>query len=287
MNVSESAPSPRGQTPDRGFTLRDYLEAARLASNRARTVTIILLVVSVIMLIGVLNSLYHCWAQRRILACSSPQSEYVAGNIGPPPVLHCGESDESFSHERVLYEQRYHELYAGLMKQYVENGFGVQVPLFGVTIDANDFGAFGGFALLIVLFMFDYCARQESQNLTVSFNRAMEGRELMEFYDLLAMHQLLTVPLRAEGERRERSAVFPKVICLLPFIVQAVVVSHDFYTNPTGNALDPTHNAILNVIAVIWLLLMIPASIWTIRRLYGIDRTWDTWAKIRFRSVTP
>src|SRR3954469_18042618 len=137
MTVDEVRTPQPGQSLDTNFTLRDYLEAARLASNRARTVTIVLLVTSVVMLIGMLNSLYHSWAQRRILASSSPYAEYVADNIGPQPVRQIGESDKALTERRSLYQERYHELYASLMKEYVESEFGVRVPLFGVKIDVN------------------------------------------------------------------------------------------------------------------------------------------------------
>lgn len=282
MSTDELSSQQRDQSVATNFTLRDYLEAARLASNRARTVTIVLLVTSVVMLIGMLNSLYHSWAQRRILASASPYARYVADNIGPPPVRQIGETEKVLNDKRSLYQERYHELYASLMKEYVESEFGVRVPLFGVKIDVNDLGAFGGFALLIVLFMFDYSARREAENLSVSFNRAMQAGQVHEFYDLLAMHQLFTVPLRARTEKRERSAIFPKAICLLPIVVQIIVVAHDLYTNQAGDTLDPIHNDILNGCAFVWLLLMIPISIWTLRRLQDIDHTWDSWAAIRF-----
>jgi hypothetical protein len=164
----------------------------------------------------------------------------------------------------------------------VDSGFGVRVPLFGVTIDTNDLGAFGGFALLVVLFMFDYSTRREHQNLKVAFACAMAEGALPRFYDLLAMHQLLTVPLREAGRKRELSAALPKLICLLPLIVQAAEVGTDLQSNPIGNALDPLHNIILVCVETFCLLVMMPLSYWTLRRLYDVDRTWDAWAKVRF-----
>lgn len=262
--------------------LRDYLEAARLASDRARTVTVVLVVASVINLIGMLNALDHAWMERRLLQSATPASDYVSGLIGPPPVLHSGETDKEFAHAREIYESHYHELYAAFTKAFVDSGFGVRVPLFGVTIDTNDLGAFGGFALLVILFMFDYSTRREHQNLKVAFECAMVEGALPMFYDLLAMHQLLTVPLREAGRKRELSAALPKLICLLPLIVQAVEVATDLQSNPTGNALDPLHNTILVCVETFCFLLMMPLSYWTLRRLYDVDRTWDTWAKVRF-----
>ena len=122
--------------------LRDYLKAARLASDRARKVTVVLVIASVVVLIGMVNSMDHAWMERRLDRASNPDDPYVRNNIGPAPVQR-GEAADLFKHRRELYEQRYHDFYSELMKSYIESGFGVRVPLFGVTIDANDLAAFG------------------------------------------------------------------------------------------------------------------------------------------------
>jgi hypothetical protein len=135
--------------------------------------------------------------------------------------------------------------------------------------------------------MFDYCARRESENLKVSFGRAKAEGDLGQFYDLLAMHQLLTVPKRSLETRRGSSAIFPKLICLLPLIAQGLVVGHDIYTDPTSNTLDLLHNKILLGIEAFWLILLCAFCFWTMRHLFEIDRTWDSWAEERFERSEP
>jgi hypothetical protein len=266
--------------------LPDYLSAARTASDRARNVTIVLTVASVVMLVGMLNSLYHSWAARRLLECANPDSSYVTDNIGPAPnpaLARYQQHPKLYLEERARFEERYRDLNAELTKSYVETAFGVRVPLFGIFLDINDLGALGGFGLLIILFMFDYSVRQETENLKVGFERALADKELESFYDLLAMYQLLTVPLRKHKQSRAASAALPKAICVLPILVQLSVVGHDVYTNPTGEALDALHNTILLVCEMTWLFLMVPLTYWTTRRLCEVDRIWDQWALVRFR----
>src|SRR5260221_6439514 len=276
-----------------GLELRDYLDAARLASDRARTVTFVLVVASVIMLIGMMNALDHAWMQRRLLNSRSAFDQptrrkaadwYVRDFIGPGPVRQPNDTRESFEYARKAYDERFRILYSEFTRSFVESGFGVKVPLFGVTIDTNDMGAFGGFALLVIIFMFDYSVRREHDNLSVAFNRAMDEEALPEFYDVLAMHQLLTVPRRTPTGRRGISALLPKFICLLPLIVQGVVLATDINSDATGDGLDPLHNTILFWLEAFWFLLILVLSTWTLRRLFAVDRTWDHWAKERFEK---
>ena len=62
--------------------LRDYLKAARLASDRARKVTVVLVIASVVVLIGMVNSMDHAWMERRLDRASNPDDPYVRNNIG-------------------------------------------------------------------------------------------------------------------------------------------------------------------------------------------------------------
>ena len=240
------------------------------------------------MLVGMLNSLYHSWSARRVLLASDSNGDYVSDNIGLPPSTTSPKyrNDRSlYEHELMLYEERYKSLYAAFVRSYVDTGFGVHVPLFGIAVDINDLGAIGGVASLIILFVFDYSVRREIENLHVGFTRAADDNEVAAFYDLLAMYQLLTVPRRNRVDKRERTAALPKLICVLPMVVQLIVVAHDIWTNPTGESLDRVHNDILLACEFGALILMVPLTYWTTRRLYEVDRIWDQWADVRFGEL--
>jgi hypothetical protein len=268
------------------LSLFDYLAAASAASHRTRNVTVILVVASVVMFIGMLNSMHHSWAGERLLAASNPDSDYVAENIGRPPItsLKARQSGE-YREAQTLYIKRYQEFYGALMKTYVETGFGVRAPFFGVFVDVNDLGAIGGLAFLIMLSMFAFALRREIENVSVAFYRAFDEQSLTELYDILAMHQFFTVVRRGSSDKRTIAALFPKLVCILPLVVQVVVLAHDWVTNATGETLDVAHNSVLVLWEVIWTAVMFPVTGWILVQVARIDTIWDDWADVRFGFI--
>ena len=85
---------------------RDYLAAAASAAARTRNVSITLVALSVVMFVGMLNSLAHSWAGARILISRDADSRYVQSNIGPAPIRKQFASDAAFDRSRVTYEER-------------------------------------------------------------------------------------------------------------------------------------------------------------------------------------
>jgi hypothetical protein len=284
--VGDAEPGITGK-PASELMMRDYVEAASGASSRTRNVTVTLVIVTILMSIGMLNSLYHSWAGARVLASADPYGEYVTDNIGPVPTSalqrqHMAEHIEA----RRKYDERYHEFYSAIVKSYVDTGFAIRVPFFGLAIDVNDLGFLGGFALLVILAMYDFCIAREGENLSVAFQYGLDRGELAAAYDLLAMHQLFTVPRRSPSHKRRFTSVVPKIICTLPFVVQMIVVGHDIYTNSVGVSLDNLHNTILLYGEVVWCAVMFPVTAWLVLQLVNIDRLWDDWSDVRFSSVS-
>jgi hypothetical protein len=108
---------------------RDYLAAAASAAARTRNVTITLIALSVVMFVGMLNSLEHSWAGARILIASNADHKYVTGNNGRAPAPEQFRDDAVFDRARLAYEERYRQFYSALMRSYVETGFAVMVWL--------------------------------------------------------------------------------------------------------------------------------------------------------------
>ncbi|MEA2415490.1 MAG: hypothetical protein QOI58_2147 [Thermoanaerobaculia bacterium] len=274
-----------GDGPRRLDTL-DYLRAAIAATNRTRTVTMALVVASVILAIGVLNSLYHSWMGTRLLACADPDANYVIETIGQPPIAAVSLRDKQpYKHARELYEDRYQTLYTALTKSYVDTSFAIRVPFFGVAIDANDFGVVGGIGFFIILVMFDFSVRRETANLEVGFAHAKEEGNIAAFYDVLSMHQLFTLPPRSNAPAHGLTGSLPKVICCLPFVVQATIAAHDFATSGIGDQLSDTHMVITFWSEVTFLVLIVLLTTAVFGELRRIEEKWDTWAVERFPSV--
>lgn len=257
--------------------LRDYLEAAVSASSRGRTIIIVLVVTTVIVGIGTLDTLALGWAADRLEASKTIDSKYVAEKLGTPP--------PTTSADYASYVQHYHQLYDALVKSYVDSALSVRAPLFGVTIDINDLGVVGGFALLIELVMFNIAVRHESENLKIGFARAKIDGAVPEFYDLLAMAQVLTIPARYHNHRTRHIRAAVKVICFLPLVAMETFVAHDIYTDSTGVLLDSLHDNILLITEVAFVLLILDLTLRARRLMSATDAIWDEWANIRFAET--
>ena len=127
------------------------------------------------------------------------------------------------TYERSLaaYHGRYRSLWDAIARTYVDNSWIIRVPFLGFSFDVNDLGLLGGTGLLVVLVCYRFFLTREVDNLRLSFEEARRiGKaELEEFYKLLAMRQVFTVPL-TPNIRRTRFLVFtPKLICWFPVAV--------------------------------------------------------------------
>lgn len=68
---------PAGVAPDKSLTLKDYLETATEASKRTRSITIIMVVASVLLMVSVLNSWDKGWMSLRLDALRHTTSKYT------------------------------------------------------------------------------------------------------------------------------------------------------------------------------------------------------------------
>ena len=185
---SDSAPDLRQKRARRGgFDLKHYLEATTQATRRARGTKLALVIASVILFAGIVNSRFSDAAHKRLLLFDQfgqgkiPDS-YVKRFIGD------GGNKESI-------KERYQAFYQAYLREYVENRFVVKVPLFGVSFDVNNLGYIGGVGLVILLIMYQYSLSRELDNLRKAFKQArLYPGQLGSFYELLAMEQVLTLP---------------------------------------------------------------------------------------------
>src|SRR5579871_4027500 len=100
-----------------GLSIQDYLDAAGDSAKRARTISISLVVASVLVFAGLLNSLQHSWMMSRLRLFHDYDKEgygYVSNKIGRPPI------STSVS-DTTLYRIRYQEFYGALSRTFVDN----------------------------------------------------------------------------------------------------------------------------------------------------------------------
>jgi len=270
------------------LNVRDYLKTAEDAAKRSRTILIVLLVASVLTFMGFLNSMKANWMLHRIWALNDAgtftedslnqstlsQAEkdrilkgikYRDARIGYPPNPICGKEEfnkkeDEVQNEKALYQKKFDHFYTSLMNSYIENSYTIRVPFFGVTFDINDLGVLGGAGLLIILFWYLIALMREIDNLRWSFKMAIArlgncGEGIQNFYHLLAMGQVLTVP-RMHGSKRLVVSHTPKVFVILPVAVHWMVTKYDCSSLEIGFQIDLAHT-LLNVKIEVALLLAI------------------------------
>jgi hypothetical protein len=87
--------------------VQDYLDATSDAAKRKRSAGITVVIASLVVFAGLLNSLQHSWMRERLLLCNGVTSPYVIDKIGAPPAAHAA------------WQLRYQQFYASLMQTNV------------------------------------------------------------------------------------------------------------------------------------------------------------------------
>src|SRR6266446_1396671 len=256
------------------LNIQDYLDASSHASTRARTVVVIMVFASVRVFAGLLNSLESHWMEYRLQLLSDINDPYTQGRIGNPPdpsKFPQAEKDPAYQRAVDLHRQKYLAFYSSFAKQHVENAYAIKVPFFGISFDVNDLGLLGGVAFVIILVLFRLCLSREADNLKLSFTEAKKLGQLSEFYHLLAMSQVFTVPRTAYINRGKFLIYVPKVICLFPLFVDSAVIVHDLITLDIGQRLGKLHSAVETVFEILLLLLVVILTWMVITRMFRID----------------
>ena len=175
------------------FSLKDYLETATEASKRVRFTTIVLVVVTVLVFAGFLNSWSHSWSFNRVENLENPYSEYS---------IQFRQDCENHNINAKKCEELKKTLHDSLVKSLVENSYTIKVPFFGVAFDINDLGLLGGFSLAIVLAMLRLTLRSYIVSLRIGFKAAFKYKQQNEFYDLLASRQLFVFPYLEDKKQK-------------------------------------------------------------------------------------
>lgn len=255
--------------------IQDYLDATGDASKRSRAVTIVLVVASIVVFAGWLNSLESQWMQERMLRLQNIEDPYVESYIGKYPEESKYHGDgAAYMRAKTLYQDRYLELYSGMEKAYIDNFLVIKVPFLGFTFDVNDLGLLGGIGFLAILACYRFFLSRENDNLKLSFDEADRLCRLEEFYKLLAMRQVFTVPLHTKINRSKFLMHAPKVICWFPLFVYCLVISNDWMTKIFA-AGSKGHFAFLVIIECAAITMIAKLSWDVTSRLRRMDRVWD------------
>jgi hypothetical protein len=263
--------------PHDELDIQDYLEATSDAAKRTRNASISVVVASVLVFAGLLNSLQHSWMLQRLRTWNEMDSAYVRSKIGEPPKRTVPMSSVDPAYEAALrgYLDRYKEFYSALIRTYVDNSYVIRVPFFGFRVDANDLGLIGGIGFVVLLIILRFNISREVDNLRMAFAEAKRLNQLSEFYVLLAMRQVFTVPATDAINRGPFMVWVPKLFCFAPLAVHISVTIHDFVTVGIGHALSDTHTAILFASEFVLAVAIAILTRMVVKRMLRVDSIWD------------
>lgn len=256
--------------------IQDYLDASGEASQRTRAISIVMIVASVLVFAALLNSMQSSWMKERIIIFNQGLgSKYVESKLGMSPKKEDFQDQNDFVSAKSNYEQKYRDFNSSLIRAYIENSMIVRVPFFGFSFDVNDLGLLSGIGFLIILSCFRFCITREVENLRLSFVESQRLGRLNEFYHLLAMKQVFTVP-KTEYITRTRFLRFaPKFIPAFPLIVYLLVTVNDIRTSWIGDALQRVRFQVLFSFEVITLILLMILTVMVIQRMLRLDDIWE------------
>jgi hypothetical protein len=256
--------------------VKDYLDATIEASTRVRSVTITMVIASVLIFGGLINSLQHEWMLERMHALADPHGSYAERKIGPYPSA-ANLAPAAYADAVANYKERYRYFYEAVARSYVDNELSVKVPLFGFSVDANDLGIVGGIAFIVILIMYRYSITREVGNLRIARNEARRLGQFAEFYNVLAMRQVFTIPPSDTITASPLLVAGPKLICALPLAVHTTVMVHDMRTNGIGAMISEVHNFFLLGFELAAFVALVALTSMAITRHLRIDAVWREW----------
>jgi len=268
---------------------REYLDATNDAAKRTRSIAITMVVASVLVFGGLINSTKHQWMLERLQALGNPIDTYVEAKIGFPPdpktlspgkkwinpIFAAADTKEKAAD---IYKENYRSFYQAVANGYIDS-LSTRVPIFGFSIDPNDIGILGGVAFIAILLMYRFALVREVENLLIAQNASKRLKNPREFYDLISMRQVLTIPPSETLKQSRYLLWLPKMICALPLSIHLSVTIHDFLTSGIGKQLDPRHNQLLLYCDILFLFLLLISTALAFRSLLKIDDVWKQWWK--------
>lgn len=226
--------------PHDAFDMKEYVEAANDAANRTRYVSIVLMIATILILVGLNNSYMNSWMVEDLREVYKPGDRYVRSlfqhNLRGNKVADADYFTEKCDDQSppncvpTPADKAKKDAQEALMKIHLEGRLFIKIPILGVSIHVNDLGLIGGITLIVLLLLQRTSLSREIKNLNYSFKKAYEAQSLDPFYDALAMRQLFTVP-HMKGEKRNRFlSKTPYVVCVFPVAIYLLLVAYDVLT---------------------------------------------------------
>lgn len=265
-------------------TVLEYVKAATSSSDRARAVMLVLVTASVLAFTTIWNS-GGGWLDQRIevrhAALSFANTEFKADDPRHTPAekdlyerasdfLKVTHLDPAKEDDREVIKEQ--------IKQYdrirSDQFRVIRVPFFGVVFDMNDLGLFAGLSFAVGLLWLRFSLAREYRNLKLTFEESKKRNQVRLCYELMSMHQVLTVPPTQGGRHRKAWINVSKILHVIPALVYSYQVLTDLLTRHIGNILSPRNMWILLVSDFILLGVILVLTAHCLRLYVKIDEEW-------------
>jgi hypothetical protein len=152
----------------------------------------------------------------------------------------------------------------------------IHMPFFGVAFDSNDMGIFAGLSFTVILLWLWFSLGRELRNLRMTFKEAegKGGRQQRLCYELLAMHQILTLPPIEGQEFRRIKVVIAFSLHLIPAAVYLYEHLSDVWSRDTGVMVNPARAQFGLEAGAVFLGLIIMLTVLCLSYYMRIDREW-------------
>jgi hypothetical protein len=228
-----------------GVSLKAMADAFIESVGRSRIIIVVIVFASVLALLANWNSWQGSWVKKRLAIAkvayvieTRPDTIETLQKINPEIYA---DACEFIKNRNFINAEALSSYIDNLEKYLLENVLMLRIPIFGVMLDVNDLGPFGGLTFTIVLLWFRFHFWREYNNLKVVLRLAYQEAErlkrpelLNQYYRYIAMRQVLTVPRRYRNDKDNPWGHIIYLLLLLPFLVQGSVVVHDISTYSVG-----------------------------------------------------
>jgi hypothetical protein len=279
------------------YVLR-YVEATISASARARVVMIVMITAAVLVFTVVWNQggtserLGSGWLDSRIelrqtvLKYFDPETElpceedkYKVYERAEAYIKKRGLRSENWEDKEIIKDER-----DALKKVRAEEINLVHVPFFGVSFDANDMGIFAGLSFTVILLWLWLSLGRELRNLRLAFKEAQVKGERQQrlCYELLAMHQILTLPPIEGQEFRRIKVAIASSLHLIPVAVYLFEHLSDVQSRDIGMMVNPARAQFGLEAGAVFLGLISMLTVLCLSYYMRIDKEWRrAWNALR------
>lgn len=258
----------------------EFVEACERASARTRWVILVMIVASVVGFTASWKAGTSGWIEGR-LTLARDALMYFRVPENEKNIL-MSENPEKYSKVEKWIEARFintesqiqaHVLY--MEKVYTENVRLIRLPFFAITLDTNDLGVICGITFIIMMLVFRLNVGRELENYDEIFNHIATDTNREVLYKLLRMNQVLSTPPDSKGKQSLFWLIIPKLLYILPLLVQFFIIYNDLTTLPQGMLISASSTILVMIISVSCFVLLLVLTVQCVYRAIQLDQIWQ------------